>query len=470
MAEWPQSSQELFGIGTRFGARELKKAYSKLIRFYKPEHYPSEFARIREAYEYLLHWASDDKIESSEELPLPLNVINDEPRLETQSELHAPNELQESDRKGGIRQNPKAHSDANWKLAGHGELNKAYLGLVAGTKDHPSFDLNYLRLFWLICTHPELEKERYPAHWLMKGISESGGSLRLYEAYTTYLTMLPEAAISDRVKEVLDKVTDDHLYAHIVRVSWKQLLKNRRWRQVEDFIPQVRSRLVGNPEAWLGLLRIIADRAGWETVSLSARDLMRACVKEYDDLQDFSLDYPEAFDHLDFLRLIVKSSLVAESGNGFQKLVDVIRREWCGSLDDVRVELHEVLANIAKFPNKWANRFDEAGPGTFPIACVAYQLAMRLRIESEQPDRAILDDDRTRNEIRREFKSLNSYYRFRDDLSKYCYRSFYAPEDLARFLGARYASTHPHQEPLIDQLLQDWPVRLICLAHRLYHS
>ena len=49
----PYRAQEFFGLDSGFDRKALKRAYSKLIRRFKPERFPNEFQRIRAAFEQL---------------------------------------------------------------------------------------------------------------------------------------------------------------------------------------------------------------------------------------------------------------------------------------------------------------------------------------------------------------------------------------------------------------------------------
>ena len=53
-ADWPKNPAELLGVEPGADARELRRAYTRLIRVYKPEQEPEKFQRIRAAYELLL--------------------------------------------------------------------------------------------------------------------------------------------------------------------------------------------------------------------------------------------------------------------------------------------------------------------------------------------------------------------------------------------------------------------------------
>ena len=54
--EWgllPDRPREFFGLDESFDTRELKRAYNRFLRRFKPEQHPEEFQRIRRAYELL---------------------------------------------------------------------------------------------------------------------------------------------------------------------------------------------------------------------------------------------------------------------------------------------------------------------------------------------------------------------------------------------------------------------------------
>ena len=50
-SRWPVNPFALLGVRPGVNERDLRRAYTRLIRIYKPEHFPEQFRRIREAYE-----------------------------------------------------------------------------------------------------------------------------------------------------------------------------------------------------------------------------------------------------------------------------------------------------------------------------------------------------------------------------------------------------------------------------------
>ena len=53
IGRWPKDPFKLLGVPFDVTPRDLKRAYTRRIRTYKPEHAPEEFRRIREAYDWV---------------------------------------------------------------------------------------------------------------------------------------------------------------------------------------------------------------------------------------------------------------------------------------------------------------------------------------------------------------------------------------------------------------------------------
>jgi hypothetical protein len=48
---WPDDPFEVLGVTRGVSDADLRRAYTRLIRRFKPEHTPEQFRRVREAYE-----------------------------------------------------------------------------------------------------------------------------------------------------------------------------------------------------------------------------------------------------------------------------------------------------------------------------------------------------------------------------------------------------------------------------------
>ena len=73
-AQWPANPFTLLGVDQKVDRRELRRAYTRLIRRFKPEHFPEQFRRIRDAYESVERYLQYREfrvvaIPSAEEIP-----------------------------------------------------------------------------------------------------------------------------------------------------------------------------------------------------------------------------------------------------------------------------------------------------------------------------------------------------------------------------------------------------------------
>lgn len=73
LERWPRDPFGLLGVKMGSDLKTVKRAYQRLIRVYRPEHYPVEFRRIREAYESaqsMTGWFSTVDSDIAEEVAL----------------------------------------------------------------------------------------------------------------------------------------------------------------------------------------------------------------------------------------------------------------------------------------------------------------------------------------------------------------------------------------------------------------
>lgn len=70
--DWPTDSFEIFGVPNTTDLKELKRAYFRLIKIYRPDSEPAAFQRIHEAYESAKRYLKDRKTDHSAALEAPV--------------------------------------------------------------------------------------------------------------------------------------------------------------------------------------------------------------------------------------------------------------------------------------------------------------------------------------------------------------------------------------------------------------
>src|SRR5438132_3817785 len=162
VSKWPDDPYELFGVPRTVTPRDLKRAYTRLIRAYKPEQFPEQFRRIRAAYESILRYA--ELFGRFEEAPPPA----DEPTVRP-----GPPPVADD-----VPPSPPAPApddlDAIWERAVNGDEAGAYAALREAHQRHPGRPGVLLRLYWLLALNPALDVGRSPCDWLAEGLRENG--------------------------------------------------------------------------------------------------------------------------------------------------------------------------------------------------------------------------------------------------------------------------------------------------------
>lgn len=171
-SDWPSDPFAILGLDRTAAAIEIKRAYTRLIKKYRPEQYPEEFRRIREAYDsctaasrWILDAGFDSAPVTAPESPLP-------PLASGSSDEAA--EL--------------------WSLA-ESDPAAAYKGLVELTEREAERAELPLRLYWLLSIDAELDSWRSRHDWLATALRRSRLAGSAAELYRRELRIDPETAL-----------------------------------------------------------------------------------------------------------------------------------------------------------------------------------------------------------------------------------------------------------------------------------
>src|SRR5579871_2854032 len=130
---WPADPFDLLGVTPGTPEADVKRAYARLIRRFKPEHAPEQFRRIRAAYETCLEFARHFA-PSPDEPDAPPPVVVRVDRLRVPPAETPPAESAESapPAPAPVELPPPRLSEADrlWAAAVEGRGAEAYAGLV----------------------------------------------------------------------------------------------------------------------------------------------------------------------------------------------------------------------------------------------------------------------------------------------------------------------------------------------------
>ena len=359
LAAWPPDPFAVLGVHAGVGPRELRKAYTGLIRVFKPEHRPDHFRRIREAFEYVQRYAvyfqpeptADDEAAAPEPTPAP-----------APADVAGP--------PGDDRPQPQplratvVTLEAIWDRAVRGDTATAYRELVAELDRGLPRPEVYARLYWLAAISPEVDPDRPAAEWLTRGMAATGLSGVLLELYESELHEHAGEAASARAARLLNGDHPPAELAAFARLRWQALCRLEMWDAIRADYEQVRDPLrADNEAAWLWLASDLVTWIAWGRHDAEASALARRARKDVRAMEHLALRHGAYFDQLDWLDAVARScQRLRDLGDSTTDFRLVVRDSWLLPPELLRRPLTDVLAQINEQPAQWVERFDRAGP------------------------------------------------------------------------------------------------------------
>ncbi|MEZ6143072.1 MAG: J domain-containing protein [Zavarzinella sp.] len=386
--KWPVDPFELLGVTRSSTEKDAKRAYTRLIKQYKPEHAPEQFQLIRKAYEsvqwYLKLYAPEPATTETEELPAPISepeqtstpidensFINefaenplppDKPLLA--SDLDQLFGRTASDKPPPVKDLPpppevEKPSDICWNMVMAGETVEAYQ-LLQQLLEKPSRKAEaYFQLYWLLTFHPELDPTRQPIEYLIRLLEIDASSHRVIQAVQQELNKSPEAALSDQWEAMLPKLPRSSDLCKLLTFRIEVLCDLREYEVVLDLLKLYSAAIsIDNELELLNLLVKIMGRVVWFPQRPECVEVRKFCLQSIRDLEHLSVQASQTFDDLDYLRETVSSWLKCVPNRNAKSAVLLMREAWSKMHFQIGHLVEQFAAEVMREPIVWLNRFD----------------------------------------------------------------------------------------------------------------
>jgi hypothetical protein len=362
LEDWPEDGFRLLGVERGAEDVEIRRAYTRLIRHYKPEHHPEEFRRIREAYESCQQQASWFRHDAE----IPAETPREPLPTWTQS----------------TAERPASRADELWAKAIDGDLAGAYEALAFHITSETE-TISFLRLYWLLMFDKKIDTIHTRHHWLFQALKTSNFNDTSVELYRRELLVDPVAALNEPYAELLQVETSNENLLRVTRLRLMAAGKIGSTSTMMYDLSQVQSRLLLDAEQeWFGLLLTAFDWAIWDRPS----EFLDWILSEFQKLKHLELENSYGFDHIEstlqMTRALERISDVSQS-----PILQLIRLFWVHRYSVENHELQAVLQPVGQSPALSLDQFMryEAGlldPSLFEM--VARYLSMRYlhRVES----------------------------------------------------------------------------------------
>lgn len=495
--QWPDDPFELLGCTPNTDRKELKRAYTRRIRKYKPENHPDEFRRLRDAYEWaervvkhreeFQKWqqdspGDDDDAPAGNESPgdsEPARPLEDAPAPEPPGE---PGETPREERSPRIsRASREQLIETFWNEACAGDVATAYRRLVELHQERPGDEELCVRLYWLRRLAPEVDSVREAVSWLAEGLARSGLRGRLLELYTAHLDEDPDEALSDRCSRLLDLPGPLGSVYTLVIWRWRAAARLNRYLLVSQDLARLRARFVDEDrEMWLRLVLAAMGYMAWEPED-HPRDALKECQREIDEASDLHLKMADELDRSDLLLALAEArhSLALgmppwpsrRAGSWPELRGDQLARTlaamlpvlWNAPPSAVRGWLWEWVAMLVRDPQVGLGQLDVLYRATPAFLGFVGELLGQLGGPAEEPEE-ILHDALTRRVLSFfDFVETRQYSELRPRLAALCVGECLPLNRILEVLEEQ-DSYYQFAEPLRN----DSAIRTLIIAHRTF--
>lgn len=469
---WPDDPYELLGVARGVSPRELKRAYTRLIRRYKPEHHPDEFRRIRSAYEsasqlaeifarFAAEQAAPPDAQSAEVISHTVGRnANEAPAATPASAVVRPSQPNRADQ-----------LDQCWKWAVAGQTERAYRALCKLHAQEPHDPQACVRLYWLLLLSPGLDDKRSPCDWLAAGLKRNGLSGPLRELYRRELVANPVEAKSQRCRELLDAGPSTYALSELVEWRWNAVTQfTDAVDIIRDDLARLRAKILPHDdEMWARLVFVAVDRLAFLDVPTAA-DLRARCQRDLQGLAHLQLRLSAAFDRYELLDEIAnrRRTLLKET-SGHEEFLEIVRLSWATAIDEFEPRLMSYLAKIAATPGAELKKFDSIRELGSPLL-FQFRNALNLLEQNRKPAADVRTPAQINDLILTFVRETpgTKYAEWRPQLLDFCLREVVMPAQVASALAGNQDFTLSPEQSLAQAASADLPLICVCHACRLF--
>lgn len=471
--QWPNDPFALFGIDYEAGHRDLRRAYARLIRQYKPEHHPEQFRRIREAYEAIEPLLRAREAAETPQAPsgppsrpvVPAATPSMPPAtpsmpVQTPTEAASPSDAPAA---APAEADPL---DVFWQMAGTPRSAEGYRELARCIAADPQQEGVYLRLYWMLVVEPELDPLRHRCEWLIEGIQRGAPADRLAWLYMEELRRDDDEALTPRCEEFLAANPSGIRLQGIVDARWRVAGRHRRWNVILRDLDRLRSRVEpADHHEWIRLVLSALDHLAWAP-DAAVVHAVAGYRSELDRQPDAHFTLDAEFARYDLLwELVEGCRKLRQAPDVPAGLANLLEASWNEPAERTRFPLLALLRSLDALRGKSLALLDQVQATS---RAALHQFG--VLVNDLYRDYNSIALARTRPDLEKEvigfFRGLPrlSYHAVRPLLASFCIREVITAETFLQVAMDLAARQEIAADELITQASTDAPLHYCCKA------
>ena len=305
---WPHDPYVLLGVSRDTDERTLRRAYTSLIRRFRPEHHPQEFQRIREAYEQvqqnLAFPGSWDALTSPtgrarqfDQWPTR-HAVEDSSRRDSSQRDSDSSAKHSKPANHDTRQSAEAVPDFEVLLA-TGDPALALRDHEARFGEHPDVEEAALQRYWLLKLQPTNDDE-HVFDWLAAQAFRHSGQEKVLACLRQEVAWDSDLARRDSLAWLAGEDVSQDRFQDILAARWRSAAVNGGWSLIADELRQIEERdRLDAQDSWAAASVTVMNLLLWggQAQHKELRRLRDVLVK----CEELQLRLPHIFDALDEL-------------------------------------------------------------------------------------------------------------------------------------------------------------------------
>lgn len=496
---WPTPPAEILGITDSATRKEAKRAYTRLIKRFKPEHFPEQFRRLREAYDQVdsrLQWQeklashgftiqfADDSsatitptentsegsgspaAESSEP---PLDATDPELSSAAQPSKANPNAVGET----GGRNSPQVDSaDQHWqRVLDGGDTVVVYRALERLAASGDATETDFLRLYWLATLQSDIDPERVAVSWLIEGMQQHGPEGRLLGLYASELERHPSEIRHERSIALLDLMSRRGRLVDLMRIRWRAARDLGQFEIIESDLESFRQRLFDDFDGWCTLLLGVMHQTAM-TSTVTAIEMFRTAEEE---LRTLLCSNPshwlwDSFDALNEQQLAwhqIESMADGES-SPLRGLIQLIEQTWNCNHNEAQSALRQYCQHAMESSYRGLDHWNLLENSCRPLL----RKFVELLIEHREIERKSSDDlsEASRSNLKRWIREIALQFQElrQTGLLDYCITESFTTDDVANAMDEMLDELPANAAEVAERVRGDLALRTAIEAHRLF--